>query len=115
VGDSHTLPNEVRRSRQRSNTRREKLWRINATPKPVIPNLASSVVVLFPEGSSATRERSSRSVPARPHTLRSLARMEEENAALRSRVVELALQIQDLKERADSRSRAFVGTRALWK
>jgi hypothetical protein len=105
------MPTEVRRSRQRSNARLEKLWRINAMPKPVIPNLASSVVVLFPEGSSTTRERSSRSVPARPHTLSSLARMEEENAALRSRVVELALQIQDLKERADSRSRAFVGTR----
>jgi hypothetical protein len=100
------MPNEAGRLRQRGNAQREGLWPTNAMHELLIPNLASSVVVLFPERSSTTRERS-RSVPARPYTVRFLTQMEQENAALRCRVVELALQIQDLNERADSRSRAL--------
>ena len=88
--------NKVVRLRQRGNAQREELWR-SPTPKRLVSNFSSSVVVLFPERSKAAQERS-RNLPAPPESLKFLTQLEQENAELRRYVVELALQIQDLKD-----------------
>lgn len=101
------MRNEVVRLRKRASTQRGQLWHGTAAPGPV-DNVASSVVVLFPERSRIARgNRPSASTSA--EAARRLARMEQENAELRRRVVDLALQVQALKEDA-GRPELFVAS-----
>ena len=81
--------NEVIRLGERASTQRAECSR--AVPNPLFANRAASVVPLFPERTDIA--------PVEPDALKILACLELENAELRRQAVELALQIQDLKER----------------
>lgn len=99
------MRNEVVRLRKRASTQQGQLWHGSAAPRPV-DNVTSSVVVLFPERPRiAPGNRRSASTSA--EAARRLARMEQENVELRRRVVDLALQVQALKEDA-GRPEVFV-------
>ena len=84
------MRNEVVRLRQRAGSQQAERWHSRALPDRPFANRAASVVLLFPERIS--------SAPTESDTLKLVACLELENAELRQ-VVELALQIQDLKER----------------
>ena len=81
--------NEVIRLGERASTQRAGCS--CALPNPSVANRAASVVPLFPERTDIA--------PVEPDALKILACLELENAELRRQAVELALQIQDLKER----------------
>jgi hypothetical protein len=85
------MPNDkVVRLGERAGTQRADCSR--ALPNQLFSNRAASVVVpLFPERTHIAR--------AEPDALKLVARLELENAELRRQAVELALQIQDLKDR----------------
>jgi len=85
------MPNEVVRLRKRTDPQRAELWPGGAMPGRPFANRGAAVVMLFPERSGATR--------ALADAAKMVACLELENADLRDQVVELALRIQDLKER----------------
>jgi hypothetical protein len=85
------MRNEVVRLRQRAGSQQAKRWHSRALSSRPFANRAASVVLLFPERS--------RIAAAEPDALQLVACLELENAELHRQVVELALQIQDLKER----------------
>ena len=89
------MRNVVVRLPQRSSAQRAQRWYHNAAPKKRVANAAPSVVVLFP--GSPRRWRHSDDAPARPNAVAALAELEQENAELRRHVVNLALEIQELK------------------
>lgn len=101
------MRNEVVRLRKRASTQQAELWHGTAAPRPV-DHVASSVVVLFPERPRIARGNRLRALTS-AEAARRLARMEQENAELRRRVVDLALQVQSLKEDAD-RPELFVAS-----
>jgi hypothetical protein len=85
------MRNEVVRLAKRAGSRRAERWHSRALPNRPLANRAASVVLLFPERM--------RIAQAQPDAVKLVACLELENAELRRQVVELALQIQDLKER----------------
>lgn len=87
------MRNEVVRLiiRQRAGSQQAERWHSRALLDRPFANAAASVALLFPERIS--------SAPTESDTLKLVACLELENAELRRQVVELALQIQDLKER----------------
>jgi len=85
------MRNEVVRLRQRLGSERAESWHGRALSNRSFAGRTASVVLLFPE-----RMRVASATPA---LLKLVASLELENAELRRQVVELALQIQDLKER----------------
>jgi hypothetical protein len=85
------MRNEVVRLRKRVGPQRAEPWHGRAVANRPFGNRSAAVIVLFPERSRVGQ--------ARPDVLNLVASLELENVKLRRQVVELALQIQDLKER----------------
>jgi len=85
------MRNEVVRLRKRIGPQRAEPWHGRATANRPFGNRGATVIVLFPERLRAGQTR--------PDALSLVASLELENVELRRQVVELALQIQDLKER----------------
>jgi hypothetical protein len=91
------MRNEVVRLRQRLGSERAERWHGRALSNRSLGGRAASVVLLFPERMLFAERMRVASV--KPDVLKLVASLELENAQLRRQVVELALQIQDLKER----------------
>jgi len=85
------MRNEVVRLEKHTNAERAAHWHSRAPRNRLAANRAASVVVLFPERSHGAQAGSD--------VAKLAAFLELENAELRRQVVELALQIQELKER----------------
>jgi hypothetical protein len=85
------MRSEVVRLRKRIGPQRAEPWHGRALANRPFGNRSAAVIVLFPERLRATQARADA-----PHLVTSL---ELENLELRRQVVELALQIQELKER----------------
>ena len=90
------MRNEVVRLPRRGSAQGPRHWYGNASSKRRITNAASSVVVLFP-GPSPILQGRVRDTPADPEAVKMLAALEQENAELRRHVVDLALEIQELR------------------
>jgi hypothetical protein len=90
------MRNEVVRLLPHGNAQRAQHWNSNASLRWRVRSAASSVVVLFPGRSRILRRRLG-DAAARPETATMLAELEQENAELRRHVVDLALEIQELK------------------
>jgi hypothetical protein len=85
------MRNEVVRLRKRIGPQRAEPWHSCALANRPFGNRSATVIALFPERL--------RDAQARPDVLNFVASLELENVELRRQVVELALRIQDLKER----------------
>jgi len=85
------MRDEVVRLKKRANAQRGAQWDSRALPARLAANRAASVVVPFPQRSHLGQ--------VELDVAKLLASLELENTQLRRQVVELALQIQELKER----------------
>jgi hypothetical protein len=84
------MRNEIVHLGERTGSRRAERWHGRAPANGPLANGAASVVSLFPERARSAREQPDSEL---------VGCLELENAELRREVVELALQIQELKDR----------------